>query len=270
MKTSISPGLALAGGLLVLLLPGCRPGTQGGTMPAITEPTEAQWRTVASRRVIFAHQSVGRNILDGLGSLGGAGGLAVSESRAPAPGPGLTHFAIGRNGEPLEKVRDFAAAVDAAAPVDIALVKLCYIDFSYGADPSAVARAYGDTLDALAARHPMTAFVAVTVPLTTVQGGPKALVKKLLGREPAGLAENARRQAFNDALRARSGPGRPLFDLAGLESAGCTVSHGGRSIQCLAPGLTSDGGHLNDHGARLVASALVGFLADLDLPAGTP
>lgn len=238
-------------------------------MPDIPQVTATQWESASTRRVLLAHQSVGRNILDGLRALDDNSRLALTESRTPAPGPGLTHFAVGRNGEPFEKLRDFAATVDAAGPLDIALLKLCYIDFDYGADPLAVAQAYGDTLDALAVRHPATTFVAVTVPLTTVQGGAKAFVKRLLGRVPSGLAENARRQVFNDALRARKGPSRPLFDLAALESAGLTRSHEGREVQCLDPSLTSDGGHLNDKGSRLAAAALVGFIADLEPAPGS-
>lgn len=267
MTPPISRNLALAACLVAMVATACRSGTQGEAMPNTPEVSAAQWQAAAARRVLLAHQSVGRNILDGLRALDAGSSIRVTESRSPAAGPGLTHFAVGRNGEPLEKVRDFAAAVDAADSLDVAMLKLCYIDFSYGADPAAVAGAYLDTLDALAARHPSTAFVAVTVPLTTVQEGPKALVKKMLGRAPAGLAENAQRQVFNDALRARSGPGRPLFDLAALESAGRTHALDGRAIQCLDPALTSDGGHLNDKGSRLAAAALVGFLAGIE-PAG--
>ncbi|MBK8167028.1 MAG: hypothetical protein IPK64_13895 [bacterium] len=237
-------------------------------MTGIATVTEAQWQAVAARRVIFAHQSVGRNILEGLRALDGGSRLAIAETRSPTTGPGIFHFAVGRNGDPLGKVSDFASAIDTGAAGDIALLKLCYVDFSHGADPLAVAQAYGDTLDNLAARHPAMTFVAVTVPLTTVQGGAKAFVKKLLGREPTGFTENARRQVFNDALRSRSHSGRPLFDLATIEAGDCRSSYGGQSIQYLDPDLTSDGGHLNEQGARRAAAALVAFLADLDAASG--
>ncbi|MBM4130034.1 hypothetical protein FJ250_03265 [bacterium] len=270
MNATISRSLTAAGCLAVLLTTACRPAAPEAPMTSIPTVTEAQWQAAAARRVIFAHQSVGRDLLDGLRSLDGGSRLAIAETRAPGPGPGLFHFPVGRNGDPFGKVGDFAAAVDAAAPVDIALVKLCYVDLPAAIDPLAVARAYGDTLDALAARHPTTTFVAVTMPLTTVQEGRRAFVKKLLGRAPTGLAENARRQAFNDVLRSRSRPDRPLFDLAAVEAAGRTARHHGREIQYLDPALTSDGAHLNDEGARRAAAALVAFLAGLEVAPATP
>lgn len=238
---------------------GCRPVESA--MPVDTQPTAAQWQAFAARRIVFGHQSVGRNILGGVAALAVGAGvqLPVTETRDGAATPGIAHFAVGANGDPLGKIGDFAAVMDgpAAAGADIALLKLCYIDFSGTADPAAVAAAYGDTLAHLQLRHPATIFVAVTAPLTTEQSGPRALVKKLLGRAPDGRAENARREAFNAALRARFGAEGRLFDLAALESGGGAA---------LNPALSSDGGHLNDAGARLVAERFVTFLAGLPVP----
>jgi hypothetical protein len=237
---------------------GCHPVEN--VMPIDTPPTADQWKTFAARRIVFGHQSVGRNILDGVTTLAAGAGidLPITETRDGAPAPGIAHFGVGANGDPLGKIRDFAAVMDgpAAAGADIALMKLCYIDFSDSADPAAVAAAYGDTLAHLQQRHPATVFVAVTTPLTTVQSGPKALVKKMLGRAPAGQVENTRREAFNAVLRARFGAEGRLFDLAALESGG------GASLN---PALTYDGGHLNETGARLVAERFVAFLAGLPM-----
>jgi hypothetical protein len=255
-----------AGLLAALFAAACQQGRQENGMTTAPVVTASQWQTVAARRVVFGHQSVGNNILAGLRSLaaGDDVSLPITETREPGVAPGISHFAVGRNGDPLGKVRDFAAVIDGGAAADIALFKLCYIDFSGDTDPLQVAAAYGDTLVALRGRHPGTTFVAVTVPLTTVQDGPKALVKRMLGRLPDGYAENARRQAFNDALRARQDRSGHLFDLAAIEAGTRSLRHDGREIQCLDPSLTNDGGHLNDQGARLVAASLVGFLAGLD------
>jgi lysophospholipase L1-like esterase len=242
---------------------GCRPVESA--MPVDSPPTAAQWQAFAARRIVFGHQSVGRNILGGVATLAAGAGVAlpITETRDGATAPGIAHFGVGANGDPLGKIRDFAAVMDgpAGAGADIALLKLCYIDFSGTADPAMLAAAYGDTLAHLQQRHPATAFVAVTAPLTTVQTGPKALVKKLLGRAPDGRVENTRREAFNAVLRARFGAEGRLFDLAALESGGGDA---------LNAALTSDGGHLNDAGARLVAERFVAFLAGLPpAPSGT-
>ncbi len=240
---------------------------QENAMTTEEQVTAAQWQAVASRRIVFGHQSVGRNILAGMAALAADAGadVPVIESRTPAGAPGITHFAVGRNGNPLEKCADFAGVVaeNAQAGIDVALMKLCYVDFPTTRDPRETAAVYCDTLDDLARRFPSTTFAAVTSPLTTVQAGPRAALKRLLGKVPLGYAENERRQIFNDILRARYGDSGRLFDLAAIESGGAVCRVDGHDVACLDPAISSDGGHLNDQGARRVASHFVAFLAGL-------
>jgi hypothetical protein len=96
--------------------------------------------------------------------------------------------------------------------VDMVLLKLCYADFTESTDAASLAREYAGTLGKLQSRHPATHFIAVTAPLTTVQTGPKAWIKRMLGKTPYGVAESARRHEFNELLRARF-PEPALFDL---------------------------------------------------------
>jgi hypothetical protein len=179
------------------------------------------------------------------------------------------HFNVGRNEDPLGKIQDFVAAMEsgAAQGADVALVKLCYIDFSSDTDARRIGTAYISSLDSLAAKYPDTAFVAVTAPLAAVQTGPKAWVKRLMGRQPAQYLENAKRAEFNDMIRAHyRGNGR-LFDLARLESSvrgiPAIVRVGDRDVEALDPALTSDGGHLNARGEELVAREFLVFLGSL-------
>ena len=132
-------------------------------------------------------------------------------------------------------------------------------------DPQ-IATAYVQTLENLQSRNPQTRFVAVTTPLTTIQTGPKSWVKRLLGKTPAGYIENAKREEFNAVLRRKFGTDR-LFDVAKLESQGGAVpvvfDYEGRHFDALDPALSSDGGHLNDAGKRVVGSGFLKFLATL-------
>jgi hypothetical protein len=231
----------------------------------------AEWDTLAARRVVFGRQSVGLNILDGVQALAAEAQvrLAITETRAPTGAAGIVHFKVGRNGDPLAKINDFAAVMasletGAGRQADIALMKLCYVDISPDTDVRRLADQYGETLDRLAVQFPRTTFVAVTAPLTTVQSGLKARVKKLLGRAPDGLAANARRHAFNELLRERYGRQGRLFDLARCESeTGAPERYQEQTVETLDPALTSDGGHLNARGARRVATRFVKFLAAL-------
>lgn len=248
------------------------------TMPAAEHtPTAEQWQRVAALHILFGHQSVGGNILAGVQNLALEQHipLRISESRAPLSGPGIQHFKVGRNEDPNGKLVDFGNVLsqESAAPIDIALLKFCFIDFAAAVDPNQLAHNYITTLDELARAHPNTIFIPMTSPLTTLQSGPRAWLKKFLGKEPGGYASNARRYAFNEALRAHYGESRRLFDIAALESNRGQSGgeyHGAR-IESLNPRIASDDGHLNDAGERLLGSALISHLATVSKSAvGNP
>jgi hypothetical protein len=238
------------------------PGTGGGgPLPRL----EAQ-------RIFFGHQSVGKNLLDGLAELGAADGarLRIVETRDPAalvPGV-LAHAYIGANGDPLGKLADFEKALDAgmAGSADVALMKFCYVDFTATTDASALFRRYQAVLAGLQRRHPTTRFVHVTVPLTTVQSGKKAMLKKLLGRPLDGVAENARREEYNALLRSTYRGVEPIFDLALAESTwpdgrAETALLDGKPVPALVPAYTDDGGHLLPAARQRIAQQLAGVLA---------
>jgi hypothetical protein len=271
----MSRGLALALTGLIALQAGCGQFTpeqqtseQRTFMP---EPvSKAEIAAAAATRVIFAHQSIGKDILDGARALAADAGvpLTVVETReAPAATSGIFHFEVGSNGAPLGKLEDYRKTLSLAplTGVDVALLKLCYIDFDASTDAAQVAAAYVHTIEDLQQRHPRTLFAAVTAPLTTIQTGPKAWVKGLLGRTPAGYVENAGRDRFNAILRQRFDRSH-LFDVASIEANGgraaALFEYEGRQLSALDPGLTWDGGHLNDAGKRAVGSAFVRFLAN--------
>lgn len=245
-------------------------GKQGGkqeiVMPASLTPAEIA--AVANQRIVFAHQSVGNDILNGVQTLTQQQGQAlpiVEASQAPEQWQGIAHFKVGENGKPEGKIEQFAATIgaDAFAQADVAMLKLCYIDFNGGAvDPEKIATNYADTIERLQAQYPQTRFIAMTAPLTTIQTGPKAWVKKVLGKAPAGYEDNLRRQVFNQRIRERFS-GDALFDVARLEaSSGAeTFEYQSRQIEALNPSYTYDGGHLGEQGKAVIATEFVRFLA---------
>lgn len=244
-----------------------------GTATHAAAPTADEVAAVAKRRVFFGHQSVGGNVLDGLAEVTGGAVRVVSSREADAfDTPGLVHTLIGQNEAPLTKAADFERAMDGIGErADIAFFKLCYVDFDATTDVQAVFDAYKGTLDKLAAKYPKVTFVAVTAPLTTVQTGPKAWLKRTFGSGAWGEAENVKRQAFNEKLR-EAFRGKPLFDLARLEAQrpdGTTQSftRDGATVPALTPEYTDDGGHLNAVGRKVVAEALVKFLAAVPVAA---
>ena len=229
------------------------------------QTVSVDWSAIGGKKVVFGHQSVGANILDGVRDLSRAADVrySIQESRLAPTAPGITHFKVGQNGDAMSKIQDFAAAVDggAAAGADVAAMKLCYLDFSATTDAVQIADTYIRMINDLAARHPKTRFVAVTAPLMVTQTGPKAWIKKILGRPPAQLIENAKRREFNERLRQQFGQDGRLFDLARIESS--AFNPNGTAVESLAPAYTLDGGHLNKDGRELVAAQFLNYLGAL-------
>jgi hypothetical protein len=232
----------------------------------------SELRALAQRAVLFGHQSVGMNLLDGLKRLATRAGVPlriedVSKTSAVPPGT-LAHVFVAENGDPGLKLVSFEKAMSAAAPgsVEVALVKFCYIDFGKDTDARALFARYQEAVAAYRKAQPRAALVHVTTPLTTVPGGPKVWVKKLLGRPIWGPPENARREAFNDLLRAAYQGKEPLFDLALVESTRPdgtreTVEWEGKPVPALVAAYSDDGGHLNEAGQDRAARAMISALA---------
>ncbi|MEJ2124676.1 MAG: SGNH/GDSL hydrolase family protein [Alphaproteobacteria bacterium] len=227
-------------------------------MPAITK---VEIEAAANKRVVFAHQSVGRNILDGVNTIANEHGVTFNlvETRTDSSGKaGIYHFAVGENGAPLKKISDFEQTLSAKpyGKIDIALVKLCYVDITRTSDALAIAKNYVATIKKLQTANPDTRFVAVTAPLTAVNGGVKEWLKKAVGRGSPDFAHNAKRKEFNDYLR-KEFDSAHLFDLARIE-AGAPTAEG---IEAMRPEITDDGGHLNEKGQREAGAAFIKLLS---------
>ena len=254
----------------MLALLGCNESKhEEKSMVTTTKISMSEWQALEKKRVVFGHQSVGKNILNGVERLAARDGVKfdIHEQRMSPARQGISHFLIGMNGDPKSKIRDFAAAIDAGAAqgADIALMKLCFADFNATTDARQVAEDYIASLESLAQRHPDTNFVAVTVPLMAMQTGPKAWIKRLLGKQPWGYLDNARRMEFNTLLRERYHTAGRLYDIARVEASGecCKAQIDGQTVEVLNPELTSDGGHLNERGQELAAAAFLNLVNSL-------
>lgn len=247
-------------------------GVSGTSLAAVPDTA---WRALAAKRIFFGHQSVGGNIMDGvadvlrdrpaLGLRVAAGEDALADGQA-----GFAHGAVGRNGDPGRKTDDFAKLVEGPlrGRVDVAFHKYCYVDITESTDVPAVFARYRDAMARLRAGSPEVVFVHVTTPLVSVPSGPRAAIKKLLGRSSPRIAANLARERFNDLMREAYGGKEPLFDLAAIESTRPdgsreTLGSGDRAGYALVPAYSSDGSHLGETGRRRVAEELLAFLARL-------
>jgi hypothetical protein len=229
---------------------------------------------IARERIYFAHQSVGANLIEGVRELAGQEGVALRIAETPqasavAPAT-FGHTFVPENGEPLKKLESFRAELGSAS-VDIALLKFCYVDITADTDVNALFARYQATIAELRGKNPRTTFVHVTLPLTEVQTGPKALAKRMLGRAPYGTIENVRREQYNELLRKAYAGREPVFDLARVESTApdgtlVKVSWQGTVAPAMAPAYSDDGGHLNARGRLRAARELVAVLAAAKTP----
>jgi len=240
---------------------------------ASTRPSLEVVTRLGHARVFFAHQSVGQNIVEGLEALRvGTDATALRilklEDATPDMTPAFIHARLGTNGDPKGKTDAFVAALENGLgnSVDIAFQKYCFVDFEANTDVHAVFNYYRASMERLQQRFPKLTILHVTAPIVVVQSGPRAIVKKWIGRTPDYYPENAVREQFNELMRAQYGRSGRLFDLAAIEAtrpgaAPEPMMFQGRRLYTLLPEYSSDGGHLNDDAQRRVASALVSFLA---------
>ncbi len=238
----------------------------------VTQQLAADLAKVKEARILFSHHSVGRNVLAGVSrvesEVGGRPIRLVSIEEAGAlDGALLAHGSGGRNGDPRSKIDFFAATLrgDRALRLQLAFMKLCYVDFDPATDVDALFEHYRRTLEALRREYPEIRFAHVTVPLHRRPSDVKSVLRRLAGREVWEDRANAKRAEFNRRLL-EAFPDDPVFDLARLESTGphgdvATFELDGRSYPSLHPALTDDGGHLNAVGERAAAVAAIRFMA---------
>jgi hypothetical protein len=226
---------------------------------------------IASHKLFFGHQSVGLNIIDGLKDIGAASGIAMppiikARSGADVSGAGFYHAEVGKNVDPMSKLRDFDAILRGGVgnAVDAAFLKFCYVDFDGTTDVDALFSAYRDTMARLKLDFPELTIVHCTAPLTTEESGVKAKIKRLIGRR-TGDYNNVVRQAYNRKIRAEYAGKAPLFDLALVEASDTGGSAASRKTSdgeyyALRAEYSDDGGHLNAAGRTRAARWLAAEL----------
>jgi hypothetical protein len=265
--------------LLALALASCTGGPnmdqQKTALLSIKNVPAEAWQKLSQKKIYFGHQSVGYNIIDGIKDVTKENPqvkLNIVETSNPSDftNPLFAHSPVGKNMDPKSKTDAFAGFMDAGLgnKADIAFFKFCYVDISPNTDVNKVFTDYNSAISALRTKYPQTTFIHVTNPLTAIQAGPKAFIKKIIGKPLGGYEDNMKREQFNTMLRKEYTGREPVFDLAAIESTnpdGSRVSFGqnGVTAYALVPAYTNDGGHLNEQGRKLVAEQLLILLANI-------
>lgn len=257
--------------LMLAALTACQPETTAEPF-RMTDALQQDLTTVSGTRIFFAHQSVGRNVMQGLEDLQNDLGTApvtvleIGDTVPDLPGAFLLHSRVGENTKPASKCDDFKRQVGTlAGRIDYALLKFCYIDIDENSDVDAIFGYYRRTLDDLKARYPDITFVHVTSPLRHTASGFGVWIREIMGKPNRSKLANIKRNEFNERLRSTYA-GDPIFDIAASES---TYPDGrresfvkdGKTYYSLIGAYTHDGGHLNETGRRYVAADMLHALA---------
>jgi hypothetical protein len=242
--------------------------------PTLASIPDSAWQALSHRRILFGHQSVGSNLLEGIAEVASEDlRIPVQVHRLGEPGAmaaTLTHFPIGENGVPESKTAAFLETLGSFGddPPPFAGFKLCYIDFTHATDEQRIFDDYRRTVERVRSQHPDVRLIHFTVPLTVEEPWLKRAVKLLIGRKTTTRALNARRARYNAMLRREFGAREAVFDLAAAQSTlengeRVTASEAGAEVESLAPAFSDDGAHLNRRGRRVVAERFLAFLASL-------
>lgn len=233
--------------------------------------SETQLNRVRAMKIFFGHQSVGKNLIDGLNDIAAknsAARLNIVETNSldGKSGPVFAHFSVGSNTKPDSKIASFAKHMaKGGKDIDVAFFKFCYVDTGMDTDVDGLFQRYQKTMTEMKKQFPDVTFVHVTIPLTSLETGLKGGLKKMLGK-PIGEEVNVVRTRYNNLLRKEYAVLEPLFDLAAVESTAPDGSRlqgqkNGAAYEALCPQYTYDGGHLNELGRKHCALALLQTLA---------
>ena len=258
---------------ILVVFGSCSKQSHEGPVVRIDQGLAEDLKAIEGKRIYFGHQSVGKNIMDGVKDLLSAVpqvhiNLVMYNRGFMEKAPFFAHSKIGENREPTAKCEAFKSVLstlDSVSPVDIALMKFCFVDFTPETNVRELFDYYQTVIDSLKARSPHTVFVHVTSPLERRTGFLERTIRAIIGREDYLDLVLLKINEFNALLRDHY-RSEPVFDLAAIES---TYPDGQREVAeiggtpsfTLIPEYTSDGGHLNDRGRMIAARQLVHTLS---------
>lgn len=220
-----------------------------------------------TKKILFAHKSVGRNIIAGIEDIIANNpqfkSLNIKET-VEINGPGIYHIQNGKNRHPKNKCDEFKKTLmkdSLGNKLDIAFFKFCYVDFSEDTDVQDIFAYYNQTIGSIQNKFPDLKLIHVTAPLSVhAYGGIKGFIKNIL----KGDINNIKRNQFNKLLRAKY---KNIYDLARIETQypdgkRATFKENGSTYYSLIKEYSNDGGHLNKIGRFYAASEMLNVLAN--------
>lgn len=288
---ALGAGLAVLAVVAAVALMTLRGSGAATTVPRRTAPapsatpTESTLPTIDSvpdrlqplrTRVLLGVQSIGMDVSRGIDDAYARAKLADPkvakwEKVKNSKGSVVAVAKIGRNGDPLSKMRAFAGLVNDAprGSVNVAVMTLNYEDVSANTNVDQVFQSYFETMDSIERANPDITFLYATVPVTTANSWREVAKDEVSGlndvEQPA-WQDNIARERLNALIRAQYAATGRLFDIAALQaridgSRVAAKTHENQWYYVMNPALAKDGKRLNTRGAAQLADTLMRLVA---------
>jgi hypothetical protein len=261
---------------LLFIFFACRERIDTGSMIGdlkMDQFSNGEIEAISNCKIFFSHMSVGNNILEGISDIQQRDprflkiNINQVSSTSSIDKKGIFHKEIGNNGNAKLKCdtfRDILVNQNLGYKIDIAMFKLCYVDFNENISVEDIFNHYVKTIEEIRNKFPTLRIIHITTPLTLHFTGLKSWLRNII----KGDIYNVKRNQYNNLLKERFKESDILFDLAKIES---TYSDGGREyfkykgniIYSLIDQYTYDGGHLNHTGRTLAAKELLTVILKL-------
>ena len=243
-------------------------------MVQVNTVTDKELKIITSKKILFAHMSVGGNIIQGIEEMGNDDSryarlnVVKYTENSKVDLPGIYHFYIGDNSFPDRKIsncRKMLLERKKGALFDSLLFKYCYVDFNKDTDINVLFSEYMDFVNRVKIQYPHLQIIHVTVPLTVNYRNWKGWLKfRIFGNHP-----NEKRSLFNEKLRKTFVKSDLIYDLARVEASDSSGEElfymsRGRKVNYLSEELTGDGGHLNASGRKKAAIEMLRTLGKLE------
>ena len=254
--------------------------------------SDSEWQQLSQIKILFGHHSVGRNILEGVQELMKANPqinlkIIDSESLNNNCGGYLKHFSVGQNRNPISKTESFKNMLSQQRSEEkphLDFFKYCYVDINEKTDIKKIFENYKQTIHSLKQDFPEITIMHVTVPLLTTDlkfnlnlwykrlkstSYWKSILERFIKISNIfRYQENVSRNEFNQLIIENYTGIDPIFDLAKIEATHSngslnTFEHNGEVYLSLIPEYSSDGGHLNEKGRKILAENFLLTLVDI-------
>jgi len=246
---------------------------QGKTVfKTIKDVPQQKWERLAEKKIFFAHQSVGFNIIEGIKDVMEEYPqvkIKVLEGTKTSglKFGGFLHAKVGKNRNPSSKIVEFQKVIEQSSvgDIEVAMLKFCYVDVDRQTDVMELLENYRIAVRNIQGKHPGLKIIHFTMPLRTQEMSWKTKVKLLIGKEAWEVMDNVQRNEFNKILLSEYYGKEPVFDIARFEATNMEGSltsfkYKGKEYLALNHFFSSDGGHLNKLGRKMIAEKLLIFL----------